>query len=191
MKKNLIIALFSMLSTQSYAVPKNYTFDPLHTAAHFSYEVPVGWTVQDHRFDSMSGKVVLDSEAKTGSVEATIDATSVNTGSSLFNGQIQGPALFDTARNPQITFKSREVKFEGDKPVSILGDLTIKGITKPVTFAVTSFVVGQHPIQTRRTAMAANAVAKVKRSDFNMLTSLPLVSDDVTISVTLQAFESQ
>ncbi len=145
--------------------------------------------LSQHRFDKTNGTITLDREAKTGSVDVTIDATSINTGSPTFNDVLQGMEFFDAAKNPTITYKSTGVKFDGDKVVSVDGNLTIKGITKPVTLTVKSFVAGRHPVQTGKQAMGANAVANVKRSDFKM-TKQPLVADEVELSFTIQAFKN-
>jgi polyisoprenoid-binding protein YceI len=131
---------------------------------------------------------VFDRVAKTGSVDVTIDAKSVNTGFPMFNEHIQGEDFFDTAKIPNITFKSTAVKFDGDKPVSVDGNLTIKGITKPVTLTITSFQLMPHPML-KKDAIGANAVAKIKRSDFNMGKYAPYVSDDVTLSIAVEAIK--
>jgi len=188
MKKAVLAYAFAVLATSVSAAPETYSIDPTHSAARFGYD-HLGWTFQQHRFDQMTGKIVYDRAAKTGSVDVTIDAKSVNTGYAVFNGQIQGEELFDTAKYPTITYKSTGVKFDGDKLVSIDGDLTIKGITKPVTLTVVSFVAGPHPVQKKREGIGANAVAKIKRSDFNILKQLPIVADDVSLSFTVQAFK--
>ncbi|MBS0312507.1 MAG: polyisoprenoid-binding protein, partial [Proteobacteria bacterium] len=94
--------------------------------------------------------------------------------------------FFDTAKYPTITFKSTSVKFDGDKPVSVDGNLTIKGITKPVTLTVTSFQAMPHPIM-KKDAIGANAVTKIKRTEFNMGKYAPYVSDDVTLEIPMEA----
>jgi len=119
-------------------------------------------------------------------VDVTIDAKSVNTGYPLLNEHIQDEDFFDTAKYPTITFKSTSVKFDGDKPVSVDGNLTIKGITKPVTLTVTSFQAMPHPIM-KKDAIGANAVTKIKRTEFNMGKYAPYVSDDVTLEIPMEA----
>lgn len=188
MKKAVLAAGFAVLATSVWASPETYSIDPTHSAARFGYN-HLGWTYQQHRFDQMTGKIVYDKAAKTGSVDVSIDAKSVNTGYAVFNGQIQAEDMFDTAKYPTITYKSTSVKFEGDKPVSIDGELTIKGITKPVTLTVTSFASGPHPVQKKRESIGANAVAKIKRSDFNIMKQIPMVADEVDLSFTVQAFK--
>jgi polyisoprenoid-binding protein YceI len=188
MKKSILALALVGFAAAASATPESYSIDPTHSAARFGYD-HLGWTYQQHRFDQMSGKIVFDRAAKTGSVDVVIDAKSVNTGYALFSGQIQGEDFFDTAKYPTITYKSTSVKFEGDKPVSVEGELTIKGITKPVTLVLSSFVAGPHPVQKKRDGIGANATAKVKRSDFNIVKQLPLVVDDVSLSFTVQAFK--
>ena len=135
---------------------------------------------------ALSCKIILDRAAKTGSVDVTIDAKSVNTGYALFNGHIQGEDYFNTDKFPAITFKSTAVKFDGDKPVAVDGNLTIKGVTKPVTLTVTNFHSMPHPML-KKDALGANAVAKVKRSEFNMGKYAPSVGDEVTLNIAVEA----
>lgn len=187
MKNTLIACLLAGFAGCAAAAPETYSIDPTHSAARFGYE-HLGWTYQLHRFDQMAGKIIFDRAARSGSVDVTIDAKSVNTGYSVFNGQMQDEDLLNTAKYPTITYKSTSVKFDGDKPVSIDGDLTIKGITRPVTLTVTSFVAGPHPIQKKREGIGTNATAKIKRSEFNM-SKVPLVADEVSLSFTVQAFK--
>jgi polyisoprenoid-binding protein YceI len=123
-------------------------------------------------------------------VDVTIDTTSVNTGSTLFNEHIQGADFFDTAQYPTATFKSTKVHFKGDKPVAVDGDLTIKGVTKPVTLKMESFHLMPHPML-KKDALGANAVTKVKRSEFNMGKYTPHVGDDVTIEIAVEAIKQQ
>ncbi|MCF8179316.1 MAG: YceI family protein, partial [Sulfuritalea sp.] len=92
------------------------------------------------------------------------------------------------AQFPTISFKSTQVKFDGDTPVAVDGNLTIKGITKPVTLKVTSFHSMPHPMA-KRDAIGANAVARIKRSEFNMGKNAPYVSDDVTLTIAVEAIK--
>jgi polyisoprenoid-binding protein YceI len=174
--------------TVAHAAPETFGIDPTHTAPRFEYS-HFGYSNQQHRFDKVDGKIVLDAAAKTGSVEVTIDAKSVNTGYATFNEHIQGEDFFDTAKFPTITFKSKKVTFKGDKPATVEGDLTIKGVTKPVKMEITSFHAMPHPI-VKKDAIGANATMKVKRSEFNMSKYTPYVSDDVTITIAVEAVKS-
>ena len=186
MKKTLIAAAFAtFFAGQAVAAPQTYTIDPTHTFPRFSYN-HMGMSKQVLRFNKTTGTVTLDKAAKTASVDVVIDTTSVNTGSTVFNGHIQGEDFFDTAKYPTATFKSTKVVFEGDQPTTIEGDLTIKGITKPVTLKVTHFATKLHPMM-KKEAVGANATTVIKRSDFNLSKYVPNVGDEVTITVALEA----
>lgn len=167
------------------ATPETYVLDPNHTFPHFSYS-HLGYSIQRCRFNKTTGSVVLDKQAHTGSVEVTIDMTSVDTGSSLLNADIQGEDFLDTAKYPTATFKSTKVVFDGDKPDTVEGNLTIKGVTKPVTLKVNHFLATVHPMM-KVNAIGADATTVVKRSEFNAGKYVPYVGDDVTITITLEA----
>ncbi len=185
-KKNAFAALglSVALSTTALAAPVTYSPDPLHTFVRFSY-VHKGYSIQEARFDKTSGMVTYDATARSGSVDFVIDMKSVNTGTDLFNKAIQGAELFNTADFPTASFKSTSIKFNGDVPVSIEGDLTIKGITKPVTLTVTSFKHGTEFM--KKDSIGANATGTIKRSDFKMDQYVPMVGDDVTLSIAIEA----
>ena len=185
LRSALAAAALLAATTAAHAAPVTYTIDPTHTFARFSYN-HLGLSTQLLRFDSTTGTVVFDKEAKTGSVDVTIDAKSVATGSKVFDEHIQAPDFLDTAQFPTATFKSTAVKFEGDKPVTIDGNLTLKGVTKPVTLKVTSFTNIAHPML-KKDAIGADATTVVKRSDFNAGKYAPAVQDEVTITVSLEA----
>ncbi|HEY2417156.1 MAG TPA: YceI family protein [Steroidobacteraceae bacterium] len=178
------LASVLLVSTPALAAPVNYVPNANHTFVRFSYD-HLGFSMQESRFNKTTGTVTLDAAAKTGAVDLVIDTKSVDTGSELFNGHIQGPDFLDTAQFPTATFKSTSVKFDGDKPVSIEGQLTLKGVTKPVTLTVTSF---KHaPDMMKKDSIGANATATIKRSDFHMTKYVPMVSDDVNLSIAIEA----
>ena len=187
MKRLIALTLAASLSSVAYAAPETYVIDTNHTKPRFEYS-HFGYSTQLSRFDSTSGTIKMDLAAKTGSVEVEIDSKSVNTGYALFNGHIQEADFFDTAKYPTITFKSKKLKFDGDKLVAVDGKLTIKGITKPVTLTVTSFLCMPHPIALKD-ACGANATVTVKRSEFNMSKYTPYVSDDVVLTIPVEAIK--
>lgn len=186
MKKTLLAAAFAtFFAGQALAAPQTYTLDPTHTFPRFSYD-HMGLSKQILRFNKTSGTVVLDKAAQEAKVDVTIDMTSIDTGFELFDQHIQAADFLDTAQFPSATFTSTNVVFEDDKPVSIEGDLTIKGITKPVTLTVTSFFNGPHPMM-KKDAIGANASAVIKRSEFNAGKFAPGVGDEVTLDIALEA----
>jgi len=169
------------------AAPETYVVDGSHTFPRFSYS-HLGFSTQLSRFNKTTGKVVFDKAAKTGSVDIEIDAKSVDTGSMLFNEHIQGEDFLDTAKFPTATFKSTKVIFKGDKPAKIQGELTIKGVTKPVILTVTSFRAMPHPMQ-KKDAIGANATTTIKRSEFNAGKYAPHVGDEVRIDIAIEAIK--
>ncbi len=174
-------------SAPALATPETYVVDGNHTFPRFSYS-HFGFSTQLSRFNKTTGKIVLDKEAKTGSVDVVIDTKSVDTGS-ILDEHIQGEDFLDTAQYPTATFKSTRVIFKGDQPVAIKGNLTLKGVTKPVTLTVTSFRAMPHPML-NKDAIGANAYTVVKRSEFNAGKYAPNVSDEVRIDIAVEAVKS-
>ena len=185
MKQIILLSLAATFSSAALAAPETYTIDGKHTLPRFSYS-HFGYSTQLSRFDKTSGKIVIDRQAKSGSVDVTIDTTSVNTGSELFNEHIQGVDFLDTAKYPTARFTSNQLKFEGETLVAVDGILTLKDISKPVTLTVTSFQCMPHPML-KKDACGANATTIVKRTDFNMGKYAPNVGDEVTITIPVEA----
>jgi polyisoprenoid-binding protein YceI len=117
-----------------------------------------------------------------------IDMKAVDTGFAAFNGHIQGEDFLDTAKFPTATFKSTKVVFDGDKPASVDGNLTIKGVTKPVTLKIVNFVSTTHPMN-KKDVIGAEATTTIKRTEFNAGKFAPYVGDDVTITIALEAIK--
>ena len=178
----LALTSITMLAT---AAPQTYVIDSTHTFPRFSYS-HFGYSTQLSSFSNTQGKVVLDAQARTASVEVEIDIKSVNTGFADFNNHLQGEDFLDATRYPKATFKSTRVVFDGDKPKAIEGQLTIKGVTKPVTLTVTSFQAMPHPML-KKPALGANAFTQIKRSEFNAGMYAPYVADEVRIDIAIEA----
>ncbi len=181
------ITLAAALAAPAFAAPETYVLDSAHSYPRFSYN-HFGYSTQVGRFNKTTGKIIYDKEAKTASVDIVIDATSVDSGFPVFNEHLRGEDFFDTAKYPTATFKSTKVVFEGDKPSAIEGNLTIKGITKPVTLTVTSFHAMPHPMK-KKDAIGANAFTTVKRSDFNAGKYAPNVGDEIRIDLGVEAIK--
>jgi polyisoprenoid-binding protein YceI len=183
----LAAPLIATLQRCRAAAPETFVIDGSHTFPRFSYS-HFGFSTQLSRFNKTSGKIVLDREAKTGSVDVVIDTTSVDTGFDVFNGHIQGEDFLSTEKFPSATFKSTKVRFEGDKPVAVEGDLTIKGVTKPVTLTLTSFILQPHPML-KKDAIGANATTRISRTEFGAGKYAPNVGDEVTIDLAVEAIK--
>ncbi|MDB5745350.1 MAG: polyisoprenoid-binding protein [Massilia sp.] len=185
MKKIALFLMAAGLSLSAAAAPETYAIDGSHTYPRFEYS-HFGYSTQISRFDKTSGTIVLDRAAKAGSIDVTIDASSVNSGFPVFNSHLQGEDFFDTKKFPTITFKSSKLHFAGDKLSAVDGNLTIKGIAKPVRLEVTSFHCMPHPML-KKEACGANATTKIKRTEFNNGKYAPYVGDEITLSIAVEA----
>ena len=179
------LAFTGVVATSAVAAPLTYSVDGSHTFPRFSY-LHFGYSTQLSSFSKTTGKVVYDPQAQQGSVDIVISTKSVNTGFADFNEHIQGEDFLDTAKFPEATFKSTKVVFQGEKPKSIEGQLTIKGVTKPVTLTVTSFQAAPHPM-IKKPTIGANAFTVIKRSEFNAGKYAPYVGDEVRIDIAIEA----
>lgn len=176
--------LATSLPVAAYAAD-SYTIDPSHTYPRFKIS-HLGFSTMVGRFDKSSGKITLDRAAKTGSVEVTTETASVSTGFAKRDDHLRSPDFFNAAEFPNITFKSTAVKFKGDKPSSVEGNLTMAGATKPVTFTINEFNCGPHPMN-KKEVCGADASAQIRRSDFGMKYALPAVGDAVTLELEVEA----
>lgn len=187
MKHILIAALVSFGAAASAA--DTYSIDPEHTHATFAFE-HLGFSTFHGKIPSQRGTIRLDRANKTGEIDVVFDLAAVTTGVKKFDEHLRDEDFFEVDAHPTATFKSRKIEFDGDAPATITGELTIKGITKPVTLTVTSFHCGQHPML-KAPACGANASATIKRSDFGLTYGLPAVKDEITLDIEVEAAQEQ
>ena len=188
MNRFALLTVLAAFAVSAQAAPEIYVIDNSQTVANFSINM-LGVSNKPHKFEKTSGKVVLDSVTKTGSAEVNIDARSVNTGIALLDSQMQSADFFDSANFPVITFKSSNLMLGGDQ-MSLTGDLTIKGVTKSVTLAVTRFKCTSYSAFQGDTCFA-NASVTIKRSEFNMGKYQFLASNDVALNLVIGAVKAQ
>lgn len=180
----LALVLAGALSTHAVAAD-SYTIDPSHT--YPSFEIShLGYSIQRGRFNTTSGKIVLDPAGKAGRVDVTIDAASIDTGLDELEKVLRSDEFFDTAKYPTITFVSRNLIYSADKLTEVHGDFTLHGVTRPVTLKLDHFHCAPNPI-TKKPHCGANAVTTIRRSDFGIAKFVPLVGDDVKIALQVEA----
>lgn len=183
------IQLTTFLMTAAFALPAtaadSYTVDPAHTFPNFEIN-HLGFSTMHGRFGATTGKITLDTAAKSGSIDITIDATSIDTGHAKRDTHLKSDEFFNVAKFPTLAYKSSKLKFNGDKLSGADGELTMLGVTKPVSLAVTAFNCGPHPMN-KKPMCGANATATIKRSDFGLSTYVPAVGDEVKISIEVEA----
>jgi polyisoprenoid-binding protein YceI len=111
--------------------------------------------------------VSIDRAAKTGTLDATIDMTSVAIGNDKLDGELKSAQFFDTDKFPTATYKGTSMKFKGDVPTQVQGELTLHGVTKPVTLTIQSFKCFTHPML-KKEVCGTEATATFDRADFGI-----------------------
>jgi polyisoprenoid-binding protein YceI len=165
--QHLIAAAFAVSTAAGAFAADTYTIEPNHTYPSFEADHMGGLSVWRGKFTNTSGSITLDRKAKTGSVDITIDANTLDFGHAKMNEHAKGPDMFDVAKFPTATYKSNSITFKGDKPVEVNGELTLHGVTKPVKLTINQFKCIQHPMF-KREACGADASATFNRSDFGI-----------------------
>jgi polyisoprenoid-binding protein YceI len=167
-----------------------YKLDKTHGYINFSY-THVGFSTPSVGFREFDVDLEFDSEDPSDSaLSVVIEAASVDSRVAEFDEHLRGEDFFNVAVHPQITFVATDIEVNGDNTVSITGDLTIMGTTKPVTLDATLNKAGMHPLGKALT-MGFNATTRVNRSEWGLGYAVPLVTDavDITISVELPKVE--
>ena len=166
MKKVIAMALFAA-TTSAMAAPSTYNLDPNHTYPSFEADHFGGLSVWRGKFNKSSGKVVIDRAAKSGSVEVDVDTASINFGLEKMDKHARGEEMFDVAKYPVATYKGTFSQFNGDVPTEVKGELTLHGVTKPVTLSIKSFKCIINPML-KREVCGVDATAQLNRKDFGI-----------------------
>jgi polyisoprenoid-binding protein YceI len=186
---NLKTQLAAFLITAAFALPASaadsYSVDPAHTYPNFEIN-HLGFSTLHGRFGATNGKIVLDAAARSGSIDITIDATSIDTGHAKRDAHLKSEEFFNVGKFSTLTYKATKLKFDGDKLTGADGELTLLGVTKPVSLAVTAFHCAAHPM-TKKPMCGANATTTIKRSDFGLSAYVPAVGDEVKITIEVEA----
>jgi polyisoprenoid-binding protein YceI len=149
------------------AAPTRYDIDPQHTYPSFEADHMNGMSVWRGKFNKTSGKVTLDREAKTGTVEVSIDVSSVNTGHEKLDTHLKTADFFDVAKFPTATYKGKLSEFKDGAPTEVQGELTFHGVTKPVKLTIRSFKCMPHPSK-KVEFCGADASGSFNRDDFGV-----------------------
>lgn len=189
----LVAALLGTAATGAAAQTAqtaSYTLDPMHTfpSVEFSH---FGVSTWKGKFTKTAGKVTLDRAARTGTVDVTIDPSSLDFGVPVMNGHARGESWFNVEKFPTITYKGQLAKFNGDVPTAVEGQLTMMGVTRPVTLQLTQFKCITHPMN-KRDMCGGDATATLNRRDFN-ITNLPAaaVGDEIKLTLQVEGFRDQ
>jgi polyisoprenoid-binding protein YceI len=194
--KRLTLAVLALgLPLAAAAAPESYTIDPYHSFPYFTVN-HLGFANMMGRFDKTSGKIVIDTAAKTGTVEIAVETASVNTGDNergprprSRDEHLRTADFFNSAEFPRMTYKGTASRWSGDAPTAVEGQLTLLGVSKPLALTVEGWKCGPDPRTAgKRYMCAANASGQLKRSDFGMNFGLKFVGDDIRIFFLVEAF---
>jgi polyisoprenoid-binding protein YceI len=166
MKLKHLALLAAIFASSTAFAAEIYKIEPNHTYPSFEADHFGGLSNWRGKFDKSDGTIVLDRAAKTGTVDIVIDATSLDFGHAKMNEHAKGPDMFDVAKYPNATYKGKLV-FKGDVPASVDGELTLHGVTKPVTLHINQFKCIQHPML-KKEVCGADASATFNRADFGV-----------------------
>ena len=160
--------VLAAIGSVSLAAPVTYDIDPRH--AHVAFEADHFGGVSKWRgiISGANGKIVLDAEAKSGSVDLTLEPGTVQTGVADLEAHLKSDEFFDVAKYPKATYKGTLTNFRDGAPTEVQGNLTLHGVTRPVTLKINSFKCRAHPMKQDQNLCGADAEATINREDFGI-----------------------
>jgi len=186
-----LAALTPLLAQAALAAPTTYQIEPTHTYPSFEADHMGGLSVWRGKFNKTSGSVTFDKAGQQGTVDITVDIDSIDYGFDLMNTKAKSEELFDAAKYPTATYKGKLAGFKKGVPTKVMGDLTLRGITKPVQLNILSFKCMPHPM-VKREVCGADAMATFKRDDFGMAAGKDWgFKMDVTLRIQVEALAAE
>jgi polyisoprenoid-binding protein YceI len=167
MNRILLASIAALVSASALATPVTYTLDPHHTYPSFAADHMGGLSVWRGKFTDTTGTVVYDKDAKSGSIDVTVNMNSVDFGMAKMDEHAKSPDIFDAAKYPTARYTGKFSKFNGATPTEITGTLTLHGVTKPLNLTINSFLCKPNPM-TKKEVCGADASASFNRSDFGV-----------------------
>jgi polyisoprenoid-binding protein YceI len=167
MNRIVLASLAALGCATAFAAPVTYVLDPKHTYPSFAVDHMGGLSVWRGKFTDTSGKVVLDKDAKTGSLEITVNTSSADLGNAKLDEHVKSAEILDTAKYPTATFSGQFTQWNGSSPTEAQGTFTLHGVTKPLTLKIDSFLCKPNPM-TKKEVCGADASATFNRSDYGV-----------------------
>jgi polyisoprenoid-binding protein YceI len=164
----------------------DYLIEPGHTYPSFEID-HLGFSTQRGRFNTTSGRIELDQIKQTGKLDITIETASLDTGHALRDRILLGPDWFDSERFPVILYRASQLSFVGDRLVAVDGELTLRGVTRPLRLEVSRFRCGIN-LAVQKRACGADAQGVLNRSAYGMTSGLPFVGDEVRLVIQVEAY---
>ncbi|MBR9813714.1 YceI family protein [bacterium] len=167
------------------AAPLAYSIDDTHTNVTFGWN-HLGFSNPTAEITDYTAEVMLDeADLTNSSIAISFKASSIEAGSQKFNEHLYSDDFFNVAEYPNITFNSTAIEMTGDNTMDVTGDLTVLGVTKPVTLDVTLNKIAKHPFKPVRVA-GFDATTEFKRSEWGMDKYVPAVSDLIKLRITTE-----
>lgn len=183
--KRLLIATATLIAAAASAEPATYSLDPSHTFVSFEV-LHFGTSTVRGRFDKKEGTVSFDRAARSGSVDVTIDMSSINSGVAPFNAHLKSKDFFDVEKHPTARFVADGLRFDGNAVSEVAGSLTLLGKTLPVTLKATRFNCYDNPMF-KREVCGGDFETTLQRSQWGIGYGLPDIPDSVRLTVQVEA----
>lgn len=188
--KTLLSLMISAVVGVASAAPVHYTIDPDHTFPSFEAD-HMGVSIWRGKMNKTTGKVTLDKAAGTGTLDTTIDLSSIDFGQDKLNSWAQGPDFFDITKYPQATYQGKLDGFANGVPSQVVGNLTLHGVTRPVVLKINSFKCIPHPML-KRELCGADALATFNRDEFGLDAGKSWgFKMDVTLRIQVEAVQGE
>lgn len=158
--------LLPALTPAAVAAPQTYVLDPDHTYPSFEAD-HLGVSVWRGKFNRSQGHVVLDRDVGTGTLEVVVDVASIDFGHDAMNEHARAAEIFDVAQFPQARYRARLEGFKDGEPTLAVGELTLHGVTRPLTLDITHFHCIPHPLH-QRELCGADVHGSLQRDAFGI-----------------------
>ncbi|MDR3386308.1 MAG: YceI family protein [Rudaea sp.] len=186
LRRILLSSLLAAASLPALAATQKYDIDPGHTQVRFTWN-HFGFSNPSATLEQIKGELNLDAaDLAKSSVSVTLPLAGLHTGVEKLDEHLKTPDFFDAAKYPDITFKSTKVEKTGAESLRITGDLSVHGVTKPVSFDAKVNKIGENPMMKSQSA-GFEADVTIKRSEFGVDKYVPNVSDDIHVHITLDS----
>ncbi|MGY4831242.1 YceI family protein [Sphaerotilaceae bacterium SBD11-9] len=180
--------MLALLVAPARAQGVNYLLDPAHTRVHWEV-MHFGTSTTRGRFDDISGSLTLDEATGQGEVSVSIGTASVNTGVKPLDSVLRGTDYLDSRAHPQAFFVARGWAWKKDAPLEVRGELTLHGVSLPISLRAARLHCAPHPMLLREVC-GADLEGEFRRGEFGITDGLPFVGDRVRLLIPVEAIRS-
>lgn len=186
-----VAAVLTLAAAAALAAPVRYTVDSAHTYPSFTADHLGGLSTWRGKFNATSGTIVIDKEAGTGTLDVTVDASSIDFGNDKLNNHAKSAEMFDVQKYPTATYAGKLTGFKNGAPTEADGTLTLHGVSKPVKLKINSFLCKPHPLK-KNEVCGANAIGTINREDFGISYGKQLgFKQDVGLEIQVEANKAE